>query len=565
MLILCHFGSSMATVINFRLTCRPWSWLVSCHPRNLQACGGLGFWLWPIILVWACVAAGAAGSKPGALPSLCSSHRGPVSAMDPDPAVAVTLVTLDLVAQWAGLEGPPNDATTTRGSLFRHLGFLGTEHPRHMGIQTAADYQAMLAGWRITPAATTTEPNPAPVAPTFSQLGQAGLFGRTCRVLSGTEASTVVAPPPVPPAPSTSATRKIKMAQVINQTDDDEVEPLTNAEIHQAYVMYQTKTGGFPPEDEELTAEQITTLHNLFKMGRTPYTDMAVWGPYQLRLQKKVKMRGVKLNSNGEITTVEMYGPGEYETWRACYLIFRTGCIMLDQITASCLDGYEKKIRRYHERYGKVCWPLIYQADVRARLEQAERLKRRGQDLYDAAIRAGGTHSFDPTKPWEWVWRTLVLDSEFWHREVEEPCLLLLARSSSLSNLLGEDAPTETRNTYSVRRPPGASSTSTSAREEAPPPPPAAKRQRGPDQREHRVGEDGTYTHNRRGVELCRGFQSGECTETDRRGFCAKYNHRRRQCAKCLSENHGANRCPSDGPRPPRPNHQKGRGKKGRR
>ena len=32
--------------------------------------------------------------------------------------------------------------------------------------------------------------------------------------------------------------------------------------------------GGFPTEDEELSADQLATLHSLFKFGRTPYTDM---------------------------------------------------------------------------------------------------------------------------------------------------------------------------------------------------------------------------------------------------------------------------------------------------
>ena len=89
---------------------------------------------------------------------------------------------------------------------------------------------------------------------------------------------------------------------------------------------------------------------------------------------------------------------------------------------------------------------------------------------------------------------------------------------------------------------------------------------RTPDVREHRLGDDGLFTHNRRGSELCKLYQSGECVETDRRGFCARNPQRRHQCAKCLNESHGANRCPLESPRAPRPNHGvKGRGKKGNR
>ena len=186
----------------------------------------------------------------------------------------------------------------------------------------------------------------------------------------------------------------------------------------------RTKTGGFPPEDAELSAEQLATLNSLYKSGRT---DMSIWGPYQLRIQKKIKMRGIRLSPTGDITTVEMFGPGDYESWRACYLIFRTASIMLDQSSSSKLDSYEKKIRRYHERYGRTCWPLIYHADVRTRLEQAERLRRRAQEAHDTARRGGNQNDFEPARPWDWVWNALVFDSEFWHREVEEQCILLLA------------------------------------------------------------------------------------------------------------------------------------------
>eukprot|EP00435_Cladocopium_sp_Y103_P028948 s1750_g7.t1 len=487
--------------------------------------------------------------------------------MDPDAATLRTLTTLDQVAQWAALEGAQDDDDTPRRSLLRLLGFLGTEHPRFVGIQTEADFNTVLAAWRIPqPAPGGGGAAPAPAAPTFAQLGQAGIFARTCRVIVGTQASTAPTPaaPPVPPAP-TVASRKIKMAQVINQTDEEEIEPLDQAAVNQAYAVYQMKTGGFPPEDEELSAEQLTTLDSLFKAGRVPYTDMAIWGPYHVRLVKKIKMKGVRLTPTGELTTVEMFGPGDYETWRSCYLIFRTGCIMLDQISTSALDNYEKKIRRYHERYGRACWPLIYQADVRARLEHAERLRRKGHDAHEKALRAGGITDYDPAKPWEWVWNQLAQEPDFWHREVEEPCILLLAKTQNLGSLIGEDAtvePSAARHTSSVKRPP-------------PPPPrdesamPASasgKRQRGPDIREHRLGEDGNFSHNRKGIELCRLWQTGECTDTDRRGCCAKYPQRRHQCSKCLSDSHGAHKCPMEGaPKPPRVNHGKGKGKKGKR
>ena len=57
---------------------------------------------------------------------------------------------------------------------------------------------------------------------------------------------------------------------------------------------------------------------------RTPYTDMAVWGPFQHRLQKKIRSE-VQLRRR---VLIELYGPSEFESWRECYIVFRTGAIM---------------------------------------------------------------------------------------------------------------------------------------------------------------------------------------------------------------------------------------------
>ena len=221
--------------------------------------------------------------------------------------------------------------------------------------------------------------------------------------------------------------------------------------------------------------------------------------------------------------------------------------------------------RGIHERYGRACRPLICQTDVRARLEQSERLRRRGQEIHDISLRGGNQHDYEPGRPWGWVWNALVFDSDFWHREVEEPCILLLARTINIGQMVGEDAPVEAGHNSSGRK--AAAAPTAMPRDDAAPstPAPASKRLRGPDVREHRLGHDGLFTHNRRGVELCRFFQTGECLEKDRRGFCAKNGSRRHQRAKCLNEFHGAGPCPSEAPRAPKPNHGKGRGKKGKR
>lgn len=59
-------------------------------------------------------------------------------------------------------------------------------------------------------------------------------------------------------------------------------------------------------------------------------------------------------------------------------MVLHTGAILFEADASFKLDTREKLITRYGERYG--IWPrlpVIYQADVRARLEQVERIRRR--------------------------------------------------------------------------------------------------------------------------------------------------------------------------------------------
>ena len=127
----------------------------------------------------------------------------------------------------------------------------------------------------------------------------------------------------------------------------------------------------------------------------------------------------------------------------------------------------------------------------------------------------------------------IVKDHAFWHRELEEPALLILAKTQKASHLLGTDAPVDTPGNLGADR--------------ASAPPAAIKRKRDDNVRHHLIGEDGLLTHNGRGAELCRGFQKGECLERDRNGFCIKTGRTRHQCTKCLSEDHGAHACPQSG------------------
>ena len=494
--------------------------------------------------------------------------------MDPTPAEIASFVDINAIADWAGLDGDPgvNTVASPRGSFFSTLGIQPTAHPRIIANIAEADFIAIVAAWRLHVPADdgTAEAN---IPPTPAQASQAGLLGRASRILCGTQdtqaqaaakaaaaAAAIAAAAAVPTSGSAAASgRKVKMTQVADQMCEDEHEVLDPVRVKEAYDRYQAKTGDYPAPDEELTAEQLTCLAARFRLQQPPYVDFGVWGPHGQRIQRKVKFKGVRLEADGTIGTIEINGPPTFAAWSLCYAIFKTGCVMLGEISLARLDCYSKLIQRYHDRYGSAVWAIIYQADVRARLELTERLRRRAEDDFDRAHAAGAPHPYSRTHPWDHVWRLLCSEQSFWKEEVEEPALLVLARTGKLHEMLDNDAPIATST--------GARGSSPTKRQGTPHAgtPPPSKRQQQQLARQHNIGADGMHTTNRRGVRLCHGWNAGTCTASDSNGRCSSNKQYAHQCAKCLSIEHGANSCSKEvnTPKPVSKGKGKGRGRKG--
>jgi predicted PP-loop superfamily ATPase len=64
--------------------------------------------------------------------------------------------------------------------------------------------------------------------------------------------------------------------------------------------------------------------------------------------------------------------------------------VMIDAVDLGNLQSYRAHIERLAERYGPKVWSVIYQGDVRCRLEHMERLKRTLKSDHDKAVAAGG-------------------------------------------------------------------------------------------------------------------------------------------------------------------------------
>ena len=171
--------------------------------------------------------------------------------------------TLHDAALWAGLGG------NARTSLFQLLGVEGTTPVRNMGIIPVEDYKSIISMWTL-PAPTTADPT-ATVPPTANQVGQAGLVGRACRVKCGTEPNRIGTSPAAAVATASGSAepppKKVKLSNVIDQTNDTEEAVLDKGEIQAAYDRYKKSFGDYPPADEEPTCDQLTALRAVCKAG----------------------------------------------------------------------------------------------------------------------------------------------------------------------------------------------------------------------------------------------------------------------------------------------------------
>jgi hypothetical protein len=479
--------------------------------------------------------------------------------MSADPT-DVELGTFDqchTILTWAGIPGPyagVGAATSAGGSLLAILGAADTTAPRAVGAISAADYTVLLGTW---------QPGQPPAAPTPVQMASAVLFGRACRIKAGFQltlaataaAAAAKAPPPPPPPLGVQRHDMVILSEITNQVDQRLAPKLTAQQLDDCHRHYRAVFEEYPPEESEATNDQLAALAFLLDLIEC-YVDFALWGPRHSRILKKLRLRGMVFDAHGELTPSEVSGPPTHHLWVRCWDIFRTAMISHRATSLGALEAYKKHISDYNNRYGKECWHLIYQADVRFRAEHLERIRRRLADLHTIALAAGNVTAYDAARPFALAWQEALKDVAWWKKEVEDPCMLFLTKTSQLNNLLGGDAPVESaaasstgKNTGLLQqeegREPGAgvrggrnrSGTGGSGNDA-----PKKKPQR---RQQHNV-TDGYYTTNRGGNKLCDNFQNANCQQPlDGNGRCQIGWH---QCSRCLSKDHGSCNCGKDAP-----------------
>ena len=104
--------------------------------------------------------------------------------------------------------------------------------------------------------------------------------------------------------------------------------------------------------------------------------------------------------------------------WLAAYTVLQDILVMIDAVDLGNLLKSRNVVEKLHDRFGDKVWSIIYQGDVRCRLEHMTRIRRRAQADHDEAVAAGKTTSFDPARPWNYVGSKAVDDDSFWREEV---------------------------------------------------------------------------------------------------------------------------------------------------
>ena len=451
-------------------------------------------------------------------------------AVDPTTEQIATFTSVDDVATWAGL------AQEVRAAVYKELGATGTEHYRLVAMISEKELEDIAEALKISGADVEQE-----LPASRIQKAAIKLFGRASRVASGmertmeqsrldsllVEQARAKAAPPGPPEATSGQSETTKISQVMDQASETIVPIVGKDVVDKFYAAYRLVFGATksPPEHKDLTTEQLSAFFHRLHNDINPYCDFSVWKPFGNRVQRKMKNKGLQLKEDGTIFhTVEFYGPADFQTWSASFDVLLTAHVGFQSVSLGGLVEYHGLIKTFHERFGAACWWVIYQGDVRNRLEHMVRLKR---DL---------TEEENRDMPWTHVWRKSVVDSTFWKREVEDPCVLILARAGKLSDMVDGDAPVsapldETVPAEACSRPPPKRSWGGSGEGSRP-----TKVAKGPKQ--HNV-VNGEFTTNRNGWGLCKDFQTGNCRNSGN-CYCPKNRSLAHQCSRCLALDHGS-------------------------
>jgi hypothetical protein len=249
--------------------------------------------------------------------------------------------------------------------------------------------------------------------------------------------------------------------------------------------------------------------------------------------------------------------------------VYKTTLLLLGAAKPAQLDAYAEHIRKQAEMHGPTCWSIIYQADVRMRSEEFDRIRRRLSIEYFKLDPPGRVaHIFDPDEPWNTIFQQSHPDAShssdrFWQTEVKDKCTAYLTQVRSWNQVMDDGTSQNGGYNHYERRGQGGKRQRLLSKGES-----RAQANWSYDNKAHQNWQSdapkkspdaGQYmAKDKQGTEICRLFNDGKCESTCPRA-------RAHVCKACGLPGHTFTECSkSKGKGKDKGKKGKGKGKKGK-
>eukprot|EP00435_Cladocopium_sp_Y103_P039029 s2094_g10.t1 len=347
---------------------------------------------------------------------------------------------------------------------------------RILAMVPASVLQKTILGLRIPSGAAPAEGSPPPTRdPNVTETIQMAVVWRVARqavgledmdpMLPGATSSSAAAPaaPPVSGTPTVAATtgaggagqspaKKVKLSNVIDQTDDTEIAVKTRAEMGIYYENHREITGSDPLPEVEPTDLQVAAMEDkVVVRDESPYADFSILTPFGRRIQRVMKTKSYAFQPDGTWKAADIPGPPSFVAWQACFRVFRSILFMLRYnptsapaggapvgarrglVTRQPLVVQPHSLERYFEAFKELClefpecWHLLMPAEDRMRAERFEHLRRNlGRAHTEGKLPLDV--DYNPATPWDGVFQAAALDHQYWDANVRRPAVAFLAR-----------------------------------------------------------------------------------------------------------------------------------------
>eukprot|EP00438_Fugacium_kawagutii_P030045 Skav201341 [mRNA] locus=scaffold1389:342359:347181:+ [translate_table: standard] len=388
--------------------------------------------------------------------------------------------------------------------------------------------------------------------------------------------STATSEPAAPARAQSSGVKErvLKMASLIDQSDESELLPPQAQDIDKWFQNFIVLMGSQPDEAEEPTSSQLGALSKkVFEENRPPYTDFSVWTPFERRMARVQKCRVFRPLGDGSYLQQDLPGPSTFMAWKASWNVFRTAAIMLNIASLASLEAYFKQVEKMTVQWPS-CWGLIYMADDAARAERMEKIRRR--ITIDSSNGRQVPRDWDPMRPWSCVFFQLAGDVDYWTEKVHHPAAAWVAsgqrgspvvatEAAVLGSLHGGQMAMKGDKAAHPEDVPQSSSARTQFNRERR----LARKRRQVADREELVklkakvsqpdsfgghggkgagkGKSKGKSKDQAGTELCFSWDSGKgpCADVPPGGKCKGSVERAHKCRLCLSPLHRSDQCPN--------------------